>query len=194
MDWICLLVNPSSFRRGREVLESELNKIFGPDILGLRVVFGEERNDVEEYYAFIRCRNYQQYISGLRNSSAIKGVLTTYDNPAYLSDADVSEFLSSIEQKDVPDNLSLGDVVKVKEGYLSGLTGIVMKSVSDSEYDVLFSFHTRKFHEKMQVSHLTLVDSIFDHLKSPVLTDNLRESGILWACVTGIQFCGAYLK
>lgn len=192
MDWICLLISPSFFRRGSEVLESELEKIFGDDMTELRVVFGDEHKDVEEFYAFIRCRNYSDYVSGLMSSSAIKGVLATYENPVYLSDADVRAFIESIDEEDIPCNLSVGDVVKVKEGYLSGLTGLVTKDVGYQKYDVLFSFHTRKFNEEMPMSHLTLVDSIFSHLKVPVLTDNLRESGILWAHVTGIQFCGAY--
>ena len=194
MDWICLLVNPTFFRRGRVILEAELGRVFGDDLLELRVVFGDEgsRKDVEEYYAFIRCQNYQNHLSGLMSSSAIKGVLTTYENPVFLSDADVNAFMDSIEEEAAPVNLSVGDVVKVREGYLSGLTGLVTEDQGSRSYQVMFRFHTRKFHEEMPISSLTLVESVFDHLKIPVLTDSLRESGILWASATGIQFCGAY--
>jgi transcription antitermination factor NusG len=194
MDWICLLVNPNFYRRGKVMLQAEMNKIFGPDMLELRVVFGEEHKDVEEFYAFVRCTNYHDHVSALMGSSAIKSVLSTYDNPVYLSDAEVKEFIESIEYEDVPDNLAVGDVVKVKEGYLSGLTGLVTKARESHTYQVTFRFHTRKFHEEMPISHLTLVESIFSHLKVPVCTDELIDSGILWASVTGIQFSGAYSR
>jgi len=189
-DWICLIVNPTFYRRGRAILENELNKVFGEDLLELRVVFGEEHKDVEEYYAFVRCSDYDQHLSSVMSSPAIKAVLSTYENPVYLSDADVNEFMESIEEEASPVNLSVGDMVKVKDGYLSGLTGFVTDDIGHRRYKVLFRFHTRKFQEEMAIGSLTLVDSLFGKLKFPVVTDNLMDSGVLWASHTGIQFCG----
>jgi transcription antitermination factor NusG len=190
-DWICLLINPTYYRRGKEVIESELLKIFGSNLIELRVIIDDDNQDAEEYYTFIRCRSYQEHVSQLMACRVVKSVLSTYENPVYLSHEDVKAFIESINEESIPDNLTVGDVVKVKEGYLSGLTGLVTRDRGSRVYDVMFKFHTRKFEEEIPITHLTLVDSIFDHLKMPVLTENLREHGILWACSTGIQFCGA---
>lgn len=191
-DWICLLVNPKYYRRGKEVIELELFKVFGDDLVELRVIIDDESTDAEEYYAFIRCRNYQEHLSKLMNCRVIKGVLSSYDSPTYLSHEDVKGFISSINEEEIPECLSVGDVVKVNEGYLSGLTGLVVKDKGSMIYEVKFKFHTREFEEEIPITHLTLVDSVFDHLKIPVPTAELQEHGILWACVTGIQFCGVH--
>jgi len=188
-DWVCLIINPTYYRRGKSLLDAELRKIFSDDLDEIRVVFGEEKKDVEEYYAFVRCSNYDNHVIEVRRSSAIRSVLPSYDAPAYLSDAEVNEFMSSIEEKNVSEYLLVGDVVKVKNGYLSGLTGLVIGESGSRDYDILFRFHTRKFEERISITNLSRTESIFENIKVPVLTDSLMESGILWACATGIQFC-----
>jgi len=188
-DWVCLIINPTYYRRGKALLDAELKKIFSDDLNEIRVVFGEEK-DVEEYYAFVSCSNYDKHVVKVRGSSAIRSVLPSYDRPAYLSDSDVDEFMSSIEECDAPDDLLIGDVVKVNSGYLSGLTGLVIGDNGTKDYDILFRFHTRRFEERMPITNLSRMDSVYSHIKVPVLTDSLVDSGILWASITGIQFCG----
>lgn len=194
--WVCLTINPSYLRKGRDVLSKEIGRIFGDDLLELRVALDDDDVDPEELYAFVRCAKYFPYVKKLRESPAVRKVLSSYENPVFLSDGDVSGFIGSVETKKDTKILHIGDVVTIKDGYLSGLTGIVSERISEELYRISFKFHTRKFTEKMSVNSLEFTDNIFDHLKVPVIgsIDNLQECGIQWIGLTGIQFYGCRIK
>jgi len=189
MNWVCLLISSILHRRDNDAVRNELQEIFGNDMIELRVMMDCEADNADEYYAFIRCQNYEEYISRLINSNAIKGVLPSYENPVYLSESEIEGFFSSVSDDDNVE-FSFGDVVKVKVGYLSGLTGIVSRNKDDSRYDVVFRFHTRIFEEEIDGKDLSFQGTLSRNIKkTPVLSDNLLENGIPWVGMTGIQFC-----
>lgn len=170
--WICLLVNPMFYRKGREVLEAELRAVFGDDLVEMKVVLDEPAPSCE-FYTFVRCSDYKSHVQALAQSSAVKGVLPSYENPAPLSDEEVAGFVESVETADEPPALRLGDVVRVADGYLENLTGIVLSGDGDA-YRVMFRFHTRRFTEVLNPSSLELDGNLFENLKFPVMPDKVR--------------------
>lgn len=191
--WICLMIHPSYHRKGRGVLESELSRIFGEDLLDLRVVMDEDEDpELDEFYAFIRCKKYFPYVSKLINSTAVRKALPSIESPSFLGEDEVSAFIQSSEGEPDGRILNIGDIVEIKDGYLSGLNGVISDRISFDHYEVTLKFHTRKFSEVMEIGSLIFVDSVFSHLKFPVSEsiENLQAAGIQWVGTTGIQFYG----
>ena len=189
--WVCVLVSPSLYRKGEKALEIEMGRIFGDDLREIRAVKdNDDVSEVEEYYSFVKCISYHDHIDSLVRSMVVRGVLDTYDNPTFLSESDVIQFVGDVEAETTPLTLTVGDIVEVKDGYLSGLTGIVSKVLGAGKFYVFFSFHIRNLYEEFHISSLTLIDNVFCHLKSPVSSTNLVQAGIQWVGATGIQFMG----
>ncbi len=131
----------ASYQHGKkEAVARELRRIFGDDLLEVTIVCSESIEVSGEYFSFIRCLNYEQHVEGLVSSSAISGVVPSFDEPSYLSQSEVDEFASSLKETPLLPGLFLGDVVVVKGGptyksYLHGLSGVVIRKTEDTEKD-----------------------------------------------------------
>jgi hypothetical protein len=124
----------------------------------------------EETYTFVKCRDYHSHLNRLRHSPAIKTVLTSFDSPCFLSDVEVKDFIDSANPVVDTREFHAGDVVQIKNGFLSNLVGLIIKPVGKSSYSVAFSFHIRKFRHHISAKDLTLVGNIFKVVRSPVVS------------------------
>jgi hypothetical protein len=175
--WICLVV--SGFQAAKKTaFEGEVSSLFGADFKEMRLVAGDNIPFAEDVYCLVQCSNYTSHVQDLIASPVIRNVLTSYEDPFYLSDHDVEDFCLSLH----PERLvvfDFGDIIRVTTGYLSGLTGIVLGCESDSHYRVTFRFHTRSFVEVLKGECLELLDNVFEHLKFPVVSDSLGEEELI---------------
>lgn len=159
--WICLMVN-GAFRHGdAKAADREIASIFGADMLEKRTVCNAEMyGSTGEYYLFLRCANYHDHLDRLRKSLAVVSVVPTYESPHAFSDAEIGEFMASVEKPKKPRELERGDMVQVTEGYLKNLFGVVEHSEGRDKYKVAFSFHLRKFSDTLSVSCLQFVANV----------------------------------
>jgi hypothetical protein len=165
--WVCLIVNSSYCRGGsQETLESNISDVIGDDFIELRILFDENR--VEDSYAFLKFRNVEENSVKLRKVNAVKTVLDSYTNPRLIAGEEVEALFKKEEASDSLPGLIYGDVVKISEGYLGGLTGIVYGRDMDDLYRVCFKFHTRSFVDILPRDMLVYESNLFDELKFPV--------------------------
>jgi len=181
--WICLVVS-SLFQGGnKKALAAELCRVFGDDLDELRVVCDDQMEASGEYYSFIKCSNYHEHLDDVIASHAVASVVLSYEQPSYLSDAEVDEFVASVNVTKAARVFCMGDMVKVTEGVMSGLNGIVVDPAADVCH-VAFRIYTRRFTEEISVTSLEYVDNVFLHMKFPVTEDRLTEKRLP---VTGIH-------
>lgn len=159
--WICFLVNQNFLRRRNQSVEKEIRRVFGKDFIAFRMT----AEGAEEVYAFVRCREYFKYVDKIRQSSAIKSVLATNENPYFLSNFEVSEFVESAKPVKIVCQFQPGDIVRVKDGCYSNLTGLIVESISSRTCLVMFSFHIRRFCEKIHTQDLEKVASVLHVVK-----------------------------
>jgi hypothetical protein len=173
--WLCLAIDIQFIRmKGMlPLLQSEVHRIFGDDFLDM-VVIGEKLCEdhfemLAENYIFVKCANYDEHIDELKRSKIVIGVLDNYDRPNFISEEEILTFQKRIERDKKYGVLYVGDVVKVREGYLKNLKGVVVKVINDNYYDVMFKLHTRTFSEEMTRKNLEFEKNIFDKIKIPVI-------------------------
>jgi len=123
----------------------------------------------EETYAFVKCHNYHSHVDRLKHSPAIKTVLASFDSPCFLSDLEVKDFITSAKPTVESGVFKTGDVVRVKNGFLSNLVGLVIKAVGKRRYSVAFNFHIRRFRQRISAKDLILVGNVFRVVRSPVV-------------------------
>ncbi len=169
--WICILLNHQySKKESLDIVRKEMGKIFGKDELGVEIA-KSGKCDAEGfgYYAFVNCLNYEKHVSGLRRSRVIYDVLPSYKSPHFLSEEEVLSFKESAENGGKPKELFYGDLVKVEEGYLKNLYGIIRLKNDDGTYKVFFKLYTMKFNEDLSPKVLDLQRNIFDKVRVPVV-------------------------
>lgn len=170
--WICLIVNSLFHNGDKKVLAGELCRVFGDDLEEVRIVCDDQMEASGEYYTFVKCSDYHKHLDEVIASYAIVNTVLTYENPSFLSDAEVEEFVTSVTLTEVPRIFCMGDIVKVTEGEMAGLEGIVLEP-SQNKCIVLFRLFTRKFTKKIFVTSLVYVDNVFSHIKFPVTEERL---------------------
>lgn len=172
---MCLNINIKQIRKATSVesVRRHLAGLFGDDLIDF-VVVGDWISDdsVEscgDSYVFIKTCNYHSHVKALRASRMVSGVLDSYDAPIYVDEQDVVVFREkmAVERMD-PLTFHFGDVVKVREGYLKGLHGVVCDPTTHKTCNVLFKFFTRSILQKLSVKNIELKGSVFDHIKFPV--------------------------
>jgi hypothetical protein len=168
-DWICLVADRRRASRENQA-RFEISGLFGADFEDMRMAWECSGPD-DDVYCLVRCSNYHLHVGRLSSSPLVKRVLESYDNPVFLSDAEVSEFCESMSKGETVD-FRFGDEVKVLSGYLSGLSGVVTGRTARG-CRVFFRLHTRSFSEELPEEGLKLVGNVFAHLKFPVTTDSL---------------------
>jgi hypothetical protein len=161
-----LLVNHNFLRRRGSSVEQEMRSAFEADFVDFAMMF----DGSEETYAFVKCHDYHSHVNRLKHSPAIKLVLSSFDSPSFLSDLEVRDFVASASPKVETGEFRTGDVVRVKNGFLSNLVGLVIKAVGKKRYSVAFNFHIRRFRQCISAKDLTLVDNVFRVVRSPVTT------------------------
>lgn len=152
--WFCFLVNLNFLRRKTRSVENEVKKAFGSDFLGFSITPDVSKS--EDVYAFVKCKNYHNHKDGIRNCIAIKSVLASIDSPCFLSDDEVLQFLDSAAVNLSNERFKIGDIVEVTNGCYKGLHGVVTEVMKKQMYSVLFSFHIRRFQEKISAQDLEL--------------------------------------
>jgi hypothetical protein len=171
-NWICLVVSSLFHNGDKKALAGELCRVFGEDLEEVRIVCDESMDASGEYYSFIKCSNYYAHMDDAVASHAIANVVLSYEEPSYLTDREVDEFMDSVLVAESSRIFVVGDMVKVTEGLTSGLNGIIVEPGYE-ECTVAFSIYTRKFTEKIPVTSLEYVDNVFLHVKFPVTEDRL---------------------
>ena len=160
--WVCFILHPQ-FRRRNNSTQKALQKAFGKDFLDCKIVSCGETS--EDCYVFAQCKNYFAHVSQLTHDSIIRTALPSTAAPNFLTDDEVSDFISSMSAPEpVRGQFTLGDVVLVTNGYLNNLTGIILAEERDCTYRVKFKFHIRQFDEIIHASELKYVGNVRDRL------------------------------
>ena len=174
--WYCFLIDGHKTRGISDlevVIKKEVANIFGDDLVDVCII-GErvtaENFEVRsESYFFVKCKNYTDHVSRVKKSSIISFVLPSIDNPTEVPDNEVDSFIKTVSDKHSDaSELNFGDTVLVKEGYLEGLYGIVLRRKKSEQYEVYFSFYTREFSDVLMRSNLVWSGTIFKHIREPV--------------------------
>jgi len=174
--WICLIVNSSYCRGSHESLEKSICGVVGDDFIELKVLLDD--NYVEDSYAFLKCSDFSKHVQNLRKVGAIRTVLDSYANPRYLTEEEVQGVFKKEVPKGSESILIYGDVVKVTDGYLNGLTGIIYERDEEDLYRVCFKLHTRSFIDILPRSILDYESNLFDELKFPVLLCRIKDKDV----------------
>jgi len=170
--WICAHVDSKLMKRGNapKLIRADLEKIFGQDLHGIVVVGGNLTPDYFESgiedYVFVKCSNYFDHIAGLRRSKTITGVLEDFDHPNFCDEAEIEKFARSVGP--IERDFQYGDVVLVREGYLKGLRGVVVRLARRGFFQVFFRLYTRSFMEVLNASNLVFELNIVDKFRFPV--------------------------
>jgi len=179
--WICLIIGRQfSKKDGLNIVTKEIKNTFDNDDFNDLVIVDSNAPFVEgeQYYSFLKCKNYKKYVLKLKRCPVILDVLPTFENPYFISEEEVYSFEKSAKESKNPAKLNFGDLVRVEKGLLQNLKGFVVKQISENEYSIMFKLYTRCFHEALPISDLAFEKSLFDKIRVPVLSyGNSRETG-----------------
>jgi hypothetical protein len=167
--WLCVVVNRNLRGRGEDVVTREIAGLAGDVFMDFKVADDEFDGD---FYAFVKC-SARPSMERFRRSSSIVAVLESYDNPTYLDDSVVDDFLlREPERTGVRD----GDMVAVGgEGVFSKLNGVVVLGGREESL-VLFRFHTVTRREWISNEELIVTGNVFLRLKLPVRDASLFQA------------------
>ena len=159
--WICLMASRTLPHDDLKNIQRELSMVFGDDLLGYKVVCNDLICSTGEYYLFVHCNNYWDHIESIAKRHFITGVVPSREDPYKFSLREIADFVSSAGYKGDSDScLQMGDVVLVKDGYLKGLYGIVIKVLPSKRLKVFFSFYVRQFSEALKITDLEFIGRI----------------------------------
>lgn len=178
--WICMTVNTSFHHGDKSAVTTELKRVFSDDLKEIRLVCDEVMWQSGEYYCFVLCSNYAGHIPALKENALFFKVIPSFDSPNWLSHEEVDKFTCSVERAGIPTELSKGDIVFVKEGYLKNLYGLVVgnEKGKSKKLKVSFHFYLKKFVASISPVSLQYIDNLFRHRKFPITHDDLFETGI----------------
>lgn len=157
--WLCVVIVRKLRSKGGETTRQEMERIAGVKFDDFCI-----RDDGlgDDCYAFLKCSGTLD-MDGLRRHPGVVTVLESYDNPSYLTDQEVDDFLSSGTPSVSATNE--GDAVSVMgEGTYAGLYGVVV-SGGEKESEVMFRFHTVTRYEWLSNKELIVGENILSRLK-----------------------------
>jgi len=169
--WVCIRIDSKIMRRGDApgAVRAEMKKIFGDNLLDVVIVGDTLSPDffesTSENYIFVKCLNYFENTDKLRQSKMVVAVLDNYDHPNFCDEGEVKKFAQHVGTDDR--DYRYGDLICVREGYLKGLRGVVIRSAK-SGYFVFFRLYTRSFMEELSSSNLIFEKNIRDFFRFPV--------------------------
>lgn len=159
--WIGLMVGRMILHKDEKAISNELAIIFGDDLCEWKVVCNDQMEATGEYYLFVKCVDYWKHIPAINKSHYVKSIIPSMDNPHRFSDKEINDFLASAGKKEeTKASFANCDVVIVKDGYLKGLYGIVVKSLPCKKFKVFFSFYVRQFYEVIGISSLEFIGKV----------------------------------
>ena len=178
--WICLTINTSFYHGDKSAVTTELRRIFDSDLKEIRLVCNEVMWQSGEYYCFVLCSNYGNHISALKENAISFRVIPSFDSPNWLTSEEVEKFTVSVEKAGVPAELSRGDIVFVKEGYLKNLYGLVVDKDKGKgkKFRVSFHFYLKQFVASVPATSLQFVGNIFKHRKFPITREDLLQDKV----------------
>lgn len=149
--WTSFVMHPQC-RKTQKQVEACFREAFGKDLKDVTLVSCGDMP--EDTYIFIKCRNYHDHIGGLIRAGVILTALPSTANPDFLSESDVNEFIQSMAAPVAKSgDFAKGDLVMVRDGYLTNLVGIILAE-EKLQYKVCFRLHTRHFTEKLKAAEL----------------------------------------
>jgi len=159
--WVGLMISKSLLYKDDKLIGRELGSIFGEDLLEHRTACSDQMIKSGEYYIFVLCKDFWKHADMAVRNRNIIGVIPSKEEPHFFTSKEVDDFVLSAGKR-IEDGIvwEAGDVVKVKDGYLSGLYGIVEKVVSKKKCRILFSFYVRQFSENLNVTSLEYIGKI----------------------------------
>ena len=175
--WVCITVSTDYHRGDRKAATSLIERIFGEDLKEVLFVCDEVMWKSEEYYCFVRCDNYSNHTSTLRENSLFFHVVPSCDKPDLMTTEDVNKFIHSVQNANKRDEFFRGDIVTIKEGYLKNLCGLVIGR-HKKKYRVSFHFCTKKFVEQIPEGYLQFMGSLFKNKRFPVTRRSFEKGHI----------------
>jgi len=166
-----------------------MGRVFADDFCDL-ILPGERMADdcfkiQSESYFFVKCSNYQNHTDEIKNSSVVSIVLPSVENPSPVAYSSISRFERTTKWRiKSKDDVSIGDLVRVKAGFLKNLFGIVVKKNGKNSYNVFFRLYTRQFVESLRQVNLEICDCLWNYVQFPVvekgkkLTENMISTAI----------------
>jgi len=167
--WICVKINLRNCKRSNPVsqIESTFSSIFGSDLH--EVLFTGDYLDeyyfslTSENYVFVHCDNYDKHVLKLKRSKLVHSVLNTYDDPSFVSEDEIAQFKEGMNTER-ENRIDKRDVVRVKDGYMKDLIGVVIGK-EDGLMKVIFQLFTISFadlfHEDNLEKQSTLSEKVF---------------------------------
>ena len=168
--WLCVVVSKNLRGKEGDVVTREIAGLAGDAFLDLAVAEDDFDGD---FYAFVKC-GCGPDMDAFRRAPSIVAVLESYDNPVFLGDDEVADFL---RRETVCDGFRHGDAVAVGgDGVFSGLNGVVMLAGRWKSL-VMFRFHTTTKREWVPNEELVATGNVFLRLKLPAVGVKLLQGG-----------------
>lgn len=189
MIWICVSINPHFLHyHDKEELTDLFYEIFKFDYIEHYLMDEEDGEKDYEFdrYVFVHCKQYKPYISELRKNRYIKNVLNSFDDISPIPEKEIFEIKTTASNVVFDDDyfvnrtgfLLFGDIVKVLDGSLSSMNGVVIKECEKKKdfYYVYFRLFVDSFYKKIHISNLEFKTSIFKFIKNPVIKGTVTKS------------------
>jgi hypothetical protein len=180
-EWLCIQVSLSYCRGDKDSVVSTVRKMFGDDLKDIRLVCDDIMWLSGEYYCFVKCSNYHSHVSSLKQNPLFLGVVPNCNNPEWLSDVEVEEFAKSVITEKESHVYRRGDVVVVRDGYLKGLTGLVIGRYR-KHFRISFHLSMRNFVESLDGKSLRYIGSLFKNRRFPVTRVSFEEDRLHTGC------------
>jgi len=164
--WYCVQFNGQRVRGIKDaeaLLKKTAREIFGSDLHEVAVV-GERFDDdtyesQSEGYFFVRCTNYHRYVPTIKQSVIISKVLPKTEQPEPVSEEEVASFRVRVPFAGTKEHFDVGDVVRIRKGYLENLFGIVIDNDAE-RYSVVFKLYTRRFVENVSRNNMIFMGNV----------------------------------
>jgi hypothetical protein len=105
----------------------------------------------------------------------VKAALPSYEKPRLLDDEEVEAFCQSLGGE--PEEFHEGDVIRVLDGYLSGLYGIVVEVVDGGSCVAVFRFYVKTLKERLGPGCFEVVGNVRGSLQRADPASNVVDGG-----------------
>lgn len=171
--WVCLEIT-HRYNKSQHVktVKKFLYNMFTPQqILFLGSQLDEQNfNNVMDGYFFIQCNNLEPYIDKLKNSKYINNVLINFQHIQYIDDSQIQAMLNNYNENynNRQNELSYGDIVKVKKGMFKNLYAVVTELKNEHQIMAVFKFISGYRFQKLDVDNCQKQGNLFNIIKVAV--------------------------
>lgn len=167
--WLCVVVSKNLRGKEEDVVTREIAGLAGDFFQDFAMADDEFDGD---FYAFVKVAAGMP-MDAFRKAPSVAAVLESYDNPAFLADAEVANFL---RREPKHKGVGNGDMVSVGgDGVFSKLNGVVMLAGRWKSL-VMFRFHMVTRREWIPNDELIVTGNAFSRLKLPVRDATMFEA------------------